>query len=286
MSELRQTLDGSQPDSPPAMDADILPFVKCGFVPETKVLDIDERTVTHVISTDSVDRMGDMVDAKGWRVERFMRNPVVLVDHDYRFNSIVGKATELRKTRDGLVAKTQFYDMGIGAAAFAMVQAGFAKAWSVGFEPIAAHRVATGAKQGCAKCRAARDAQIKTKDDSGESIYIRGTHYIEQELLEYSLVAIPMNPDAVMDSVRRGLVDRADVPRLFSANQPEALERLTEKILAEIPKQRATQLGAGDGPKAIERTGKARTDLYGALLDVGRAARRFELGLRIRREKR
>ena len=48
-----------------------------------------------VISTDEVDRHGDIVSAGGWRLDAFRRNPVVLWAHDYRF-PVVSRVVEHR----------------------------------------------------------------------------------------------------------------------------------------------------------------------------------------------
>ena len=53
-----------------------------------------EDEMVFVISTDEVDRHGDIVSADGWRLDAFRRNPVVLWAHDYRF-PVVGRVVEL-----------------------------------------------------------------------------------------------------------------------------------------------------------------------------------------------
>ena len=44
--------------------------------------------VTFVLSTDDVDRHGDVVEPGGWRLAAYLRNPVLLWAHDYRHPAI------------------------------------------------------------------------------------------------------------------------------------------------------------------------------------------------------
>jgi len=181
---------------------------------ESRVLALDEdkRTVKHVISTAKLDRGNRMIEQSGWRLARFRANPVVLADHEYAIERIIGRATEVKIEGDSLVATTEFFKEGLGNMAFRLVQAGFAKAWSVGWRGIKQHRI--GEVEACERCKAAGAVQY-------------GTHFVQQELLEYSLVAVPANPDVVMGLQAAGLVGSgeceewarvcADVPERSSA---------------------------------------------------------------------
>jgi HK97 family phage prohead protease len=165
------------------------------FTPDVRDVNKAKREVTHVISTSSIDRAGDIVDPSGWQLDQYLRNPVVLIDHDYSVRSIIGRAVDVGVTEEGLVATTQFHDKGLGAEAFELVKAGMAKAWSVGF---------VGRKV----------EFIKDEDDK-----VTGLHFKQQELLEYSLVAVPMNPDAVMNAIKAG-VSRAHLDYFFRNAEP------------------------------------------------------------------
>ena len=49
----------------------------------TKALDIEAGIFEAMISTESVDRQGDIVRATGGKLENYLKNPVVLWAHDY-----------------------------------------------------------------------------------------------------------------------------------------------------------------------------------------------------------
>jgi len=247
------------------------PLTKVGFIPELKAIDAEARTATHVISSDSMDRGGDIVDVEGWDLDHYQRNPVVLVDHDYRIEKIIGKAISITKNKNTLEATTQFADIGPGFAAFNLVQSGMAKAWSVGFAPQDHHAIRKGAKDGCKKCRKARDAQLQGRDP--EDVWIRGLHFTKQQLLEYSLVAVPMNPDAVTEAVQRGFVTRETVPDLFRIVQRDAMDALVNKILN--PTTQATPApAAGTSPKVEP----AEVDIHPAMTAIDGALRTLRLG--------
>jgi phage head maturation protease len=184
------------------------------FIPEVVKADPDSRRVTHKISDDSLDRMNDAIEPLGWETEAYQRNPVVLADHNYQIGSIIGKSVALKATKAGLFATTEFGEDGLGPQAFALVQSGLAKAWSVGFKSIDSHTVMQGVKAKCPRCKKTRE-QIIGEKDPDESGFVFGRHFVKQELLEYSLVAIPANPNAVSAAIQKGVVDPDSALTLF-----------------------------------------------------------------------
>ena len=50
---------------------------------ETKILDEANGRVSAIVSSESIDRDGDVIRAAGWDLKNFMRHPVVLANHDY-----------------------------------------------------------------------------------------------------------------------------------------------------------------------------------------------------------
>jgi len=152
----------------------------------SRIVKMDEQTrqITHVISTAKLDRGNRYIDQAGWSLTDYRANPVVLANHDYSVQSIIGKGIDVKVVRDELTATTEFDTEGLGALAFRLVQAGLAKAWSVGWKGIKSHRF--GENQDCAVCK----DLMKTAE--------YGLHFTRQTLLEYSLVAIPSNPNAVI----------------------------------------------------------------------------------------
>ncbi len=137
---------------------------------EIKLSHEDDRTVDFTISTAAKDRDGDTIDPKGWILTNFLKNPVVLFGHDNR-SLPIGRAENIRVEGGALKASVKFAsaDMNpLAESVFQMVKAGFLNATSVGFSPV----------------------EFESADD--------GMKFIKQELLEFSIVPIPSNPEALV----------------------------------------------------------------------------------------
>lgn len=137
---------------------------------------IGERKMSFTISTAAVDRDGDTIDPKGWDLGSYTKNPVVLWAHDYS-SPPVGKAVNIKSTDHGLQADVEFLPQGLDPFAdkiHDMCKAGFLNATSVGFRG------------------------VEYDEASGR----KGYDFKKQELLEFSIVPVPCNPEAL---AQRGL---------------------------------------------------------------------------------
>lgn len=140
------------------------------------VAPIGERKMSFTISTAAVDRDGDTIDPKGWDLGSYAKNPVVLWAHDYS-SPPVGKAVNIKSTEHGLQADVEFLPQGLDPFAdkiHDMCKAGFLNATSVGFRGV----------------------------EYDEAQGRKGYDFKKQELLEFSIVPVPCNPEAL---AQRGL---------------------------------------------------------------------------------
>ena len=180
--------------------------------------DMKSRSVTFTISTGARDREGDIIDPKGWEIENYMRNPVVLFAHD-NTRPPIGRATELNVFSDKLVATAEFMPPEVDTSGFSetiyrMVKAGYLNATSVGFLP----------KQW---------EFIKEKMEDDEEEKITGIKFLKQELLEFSVVPVPANPEALIGASKSG-IDIHPLERWFE----EALDRWTDyKDMVALPRK-------------------------------------------------
>src|SRR4051794_35829885 len=150
------------------------------FAPPLAV-DAGARTVTAVISTGVPDRAGDVVVPVGLKNrEEFLLNPVVLWAHQ-RTLPPVGTCVSLDIQPNRVVAVTKFA-AGVPLAddVFRLYEQGVLRGWSVGLLP---YRV------------------TPRRSPSG-----RGVRIDEWDLLEYSAVPVPENPEALTLAVEKGLV--------------------------------------------------------------------------------
>jgi HK97 family phage prohead protease len=146
------------------------------FDTEIKAIDGETRAFDFTISTGSVDRYGDTVKVDGWKLANFRKNPVVLWMHDGT-KLPVGKASNIRIEDGKLKARVDFTPQGLASfndIVFELVKTGFLSATSVGFLPLVYNFV--------------NDPQRQF-----------GIDFKEQELLEFSIVTVPANAEALIE---------------------------------------------------------------------------------------
>lgn len=174
----RDLVRSGQPIPASARIVDALPHAT------VRELSRERREIEFVLSTGAVDRFGDVVDPRGWQLDAFRRNPVVLWAHQYD-ELPVAQALWVRvdQASGALVSRARF-PRGLSPLSdtvWRFYDEGLLTGVSVGFRPI---KWAYNAERG-------------------------GVDYLEQELLEYSAVPVPANPEAL---ARRVVVERGAVP--------------------------------------------------------------------------
>ena len=165
----------------------------------------DKRELQFTISTDSVDRMGDTIDAKGWELDAYRKNPVVLWAHDNQ-SLPVGKATKIWIEDGKLKAIAEFTPEGMAKfndTIFDMLKGGFLNAVSVGFLP----------------------KEYKFTEDANRRF---GIDFLKQELLEFSVVSVPANSEALVE----GRASDEEVADRIKADLAAA-ERLKQSVTIE-----------------------------------------------------
>lgn len=145
-----------------------------------------DQPMTFVISTDEVDRHGDVIVASGWNLDSYRKNPVFLWAHDYA-RPVIGKAVDIWGEPHRLMAKIQFAPTEFAQEVAALYETGYQRGVSVGFKPL--------------------KYEERRHEKTGEFLGIR---FLEQELLETSAVPVPANRNAL----RRALEQAPPLPRL------------------------------------------------------------------------
>lgn len=127
--------------------------------------DNDAGTFEVMITTDDVDRAGEVIALNAWEFDNYLKSPVVLWGHNYD-QMPIGVCTSLTRTDKGIIAKGRFAPASANPFAQQIREAydlGLVRATSVGFIP---------------------------KEMDGKTI-------TKAELLEFSFVAVPCNPHAL-----------------------------------------------------------------------------------------
>ena len=197
----------------PERDWDVPPdesqVLRKQFVAVASKVDVDERTVTAVISTSTVDRDGEVLQANGAILDSYLKNPVVLWAHDY-FSAPIGKAQWVTKGRGKITAKVQFAETQQAQEVFELFKGGFLNAFSVGFRPLKSH--------------APTPDEIKKKPEWANAWRI----FDEWELLEFSPVPVPANPEALMLAVKSKDITLSDENRKAFGFEDEDEEETTQ----------------------------------------------------------
>lgn len=95
-------------------------------------------TIEFVASDETLDRQGEVIPIDSWDLANFKRNPVLLVNHDYQVQNIVGRAENVRIDKRAGKAALLFEPIFHGITQLAreveaMVQEGILNTVSVGF---------------------------------------------------------------------------------------------------------------------------------------------------------
>lgn len=151
------------------------------YASEIKTEEIKGRKIPFVISTNDVDRDGDVVSVDGWDLKNYQKNPVVLWAHDYR-RLPVGRGHDVKVDGGSLRAVAEFAAKEVSEFAdevYRMVVGKFLSAVSVGFVP----------------------RKWAFSEENGRQF---GIDFLEQELLEFSVVPVPANPNALVSLAASG----------------------------------------------------------------------------------
>jgi HK97 family phage prohead protease len=183
-------------------------------------------TFKFIASNASPDRMGDIINPKGWVLNNFKTNPMFLWQHNSH-QAPIGVSLNEEQTivngKEALVMEIFFHGMTQQSRdALMLYKTGLMKAVSVGFRPIT----------------------IKEIKDEAERASLGlgrwGVFFEKQELLELSAVTIPANQEALILNSAKDLINSKDylalIVKNIKENHPEIVEArglidsLTKKV--------------------------------------------------------
>jgi|AACY02.16.fsa_nt_gi Caudovirus prohead protease. len=155
------------------------------FQTELKAVDESGRRITFVMSSEAVDRDGDIIRQDGWQLENFRKNPVFLVFHDQR-QFPIGRVEDLHVETGKLYGTVQFAEKGTyqtADVAYELYRQGIMNAVSVSF------------------------AALEYEPLDGGGLDIKAS-----ELYELSAVPVPANQEALAVAVKSldGIIAQPD----------------------------------------------------------------------------
>ena len=178
-----------------------------------------DGAITFVLSTDDVDRHGDIISADGWTLDSYRANPVLLWAHDYR-QPAIGRAAKLWTEPHRLLANMEFAPTEFAQEIASLYRSGFQWGVSVGFKPI----------------------RYEERRDEKTGAFL-GLRFLEQELLEVSAVPVPANRRALRRSGRPGLSASSALWPVL-ASQVDELAKLAAEIGDSVAELESTAKGA------------------------------------------
>jgi len=214
----------------------IAPQTRCHACGPFEKANKEAGVIPWVFSDESVDRMGDIVRQRGLGLKNFRKNPVILFGHNDRGEPI-GKAENIRKVEvkgsPATVADIKFAveESEDAARKFRLAAGGFIKAGSIGFKPF--------------------ETKVPKDDDERQSMGLGrfGVVFEKSELLEFSLVTVPANANALQQGIKAGDIDERDADWYAAITDP------TEKEWEKYARKRArafVDMGAsGDDMEAM-----------------------------------
>jgi hypothetical protein len=111
-------------------------------------IDDDEQTFWARVTSDAVDRQGDIVVSRGGDWASFMANPIVTSEHGHGGALPIGKIVEVVVRDHEVLCKFKLAKTTAGKEAFQLVRDGMLNATSLGFDPQAEPiRLKTGGKK-------------------------------------------------------------------------------------------------------------------------------------------
>jgi HK97 family phage prohead protease len=141
-----------------------------------------DRAIDFVISTGAIDRYNSTIAPDGWDTASFERNPVVLWMHD-DFTPAIARAESTRLQAGQMRSRAIFAERDLHPLAdtvYRLIKGKFINAASVGWIPL----------------------EWKFVEDKDRGF---GVDYLKQELLEWSVVNIPANPECLVGARSMGI---------------------------------------------------------------------------------
>lgn len=169
--------------------------------------EIGNRTDISLITSDGVDREKDVVLPDGIDISWYLTCPIVLWGHNHDIPAI-GRCVDIYRSSNGWMAKTEYATTDRASEVWQLVKSGVLCAKSIGFIPTSVR-------------------PLSTKDYELRPDWAEGRQCIESSILcEYSVVNIPSNPTALVQTVGQDSLEQA----LSKLNVGTIVEKAFRKI--------------------------------------------------------
>lgn len=180
-----------------------------------KEINEKERTLVSVVSTGAVDRMGEVIEPEGIDLKNYRKNPIVLWAHNYG-SPPIGRSLWIKKQNGGLVSKMEFAKTERAEEIFSLYKGGFLNAFSIGFSSIESEPM-----------------------DKNDTSFFGPKRFKKTEMLEYSAVPVPANPEALAMAMTKGLKLDEDIKQAIENTHLDDIETVQKE---EVKKEETNPL--------------------------------------------
>jgi hypothetical protein len=201
------------------------------FAEAEEVKELGDREYEFVFSSQKADRIGDVLESRGWVLDDYKTNPVVLWAHDGKSHPPIGTASKVRKNvphngSKALVGNIKFAPEGISPlidTVAGLVQANVLKATSVGLQFLEIKEV----------------NDPKKRDSLGLGKF--GVYSLKHRLKEQSIVSVGMHQEALRkgcdDLLTAGSASKEGVKAFLETtpNPEEAIREMCGSMKFQIP---------------------------------------------------
>ena len=184
-----------------------------------------------IASTSTRDRHGESILQNWWKTDNYLKNPVILADHNWSIEKIVGRANKITTEWEQTIIEGEFADTPLGREVKYLYDAGFISAVSVGLIPLTFD---------------AQDPRVITS----------------AELLELSFVTIPANPEAL--SLMKSLGLKGDMlsqsPEMIAIEDIKSEISEIKSLLQTIADCKAKEAKDFEAKEALQNANRAISD--------------------------
>jgi HK97 family phage prohead protease len=205
----------------------------------------DARGLEFILSDATPDRFGDVVEPKGWQYDNFKRHPIALFNHNADFP--IGTWANVRNDEKDLRARLVLAPKGTSARLDeirALVDAKILKAVSVGFKAI--------------------KSEALTENTGRDPFGFGPKRYLQQELVECSLVSIPANPNAL--AVAKSLKISSETQRMVFGEHADRRAIVARR--GEQANERRSRISGANATSQPSRRSSAMTTLAERIKDT------------------
>ena len=193
------------------------------------------------ISTDSIDRDGEVLIPQGMNSKEFEKNPILFWNHDYSIP--IGNVKNIKRGEKQVFGTLNFAQRTEGVqgdffpeVAESLVKQGVVKGISVGFVP---------------EDGGVRNATKRDRDMYGSKVK---RVYNRWKLLEVSVAPLPANQNALVEAVGKGLISKVQCKSFFGIDVEPEQHRV---VLRQPNRKHKIQLRASRKPQPVVDTKSA-----------------------------